>query len=134
LRRLTVTRVGWSPLSEVAWRAPRGQKVNGVTVAGVARLKQVFKVTYPNGKVYVGSDLTGSISYFGSPGDKAKARIAADLGAQGCREFAVTKTILWECETATKAETLAVEREWIIRLGANDPDLGYNGSPSIRPT
>jgi hypothetical protein len=48
----------------------------------VPRLKQVFKVTYPSGKIYVGSDLTGSINYFGSPGDKAKARIAADLGPQ----------------------------------------------------
>ena len=47
-----------------------------VTVAVMARLKQVFKITYPNGRIYVGSDLTGSISYFGSPGDKAKARIA----------------------------------------------------------
>lgn len=98
------------------------------------RLKQVFKVTYPNGKIYVGSDLTGSISYFGSPGDKAKARIAADLGPQGCREFTATKTILWECETATKAETLAIEREWIIRLGANNPAIGYNGSPRFQPT
>ena len=78
-----------------------------VTVAVVTRLKQVFKITYPNGKIYVGSDLTGSISYFGSPGDKAKARIAADLGPHGCREFTATKTVLWECETATKAETLS---------------------------
>jgi hypothetical protein len=66
----------------------------GVTAAGVPRLKQVFKVTYPSGKIYVGSDLTGSINYFGSPGDKAKARIAADLGPQGCRQFTATKTIL----------------------------------------
>ncbi len=104
-----------------------------VTVAIVTRLKQVFKITYPNGKIYVGSDLTGSISYFGSPGDKAKARIAADLGPHGCREFTATKTILWECGTATKAETLTVEREWIIRLGANNPSIGYNGTPRFRP-
>jgi len=100
----------------------------------VPRLKQVFKVTYPNGKIYVGSDLTGSISYFGSPGDKAKARIAADLGPQRCREFTATKTILWECETATKVEALAMEREWIVKLGANNPERGYNGSPPFRST
>jgi hypothetical protein len=41
------------------------------------RNKQVYKITYPNGKIYVGMDLTGSISYFGSP--SAKERIAADL-------------------------------------------------------
>lgn len=106
--------------------------VSALPLAVMARLKQVFKITYPNGRIYVGSDLTGSISYFGSPGDKAKARIAADLGPQGCREFTATKTILWESETATKAETLDTEREWITRLGANNPAIGYNGSPRFR--
>jgi hypothetical protein len=43
----------------------------------VPRRKQVYKVTYPNGKIYVGMDLTGAISYCGSP--SAKERIAADL-------------------------------------------------------
>lgn len=41
------------------------------------RPKQVYKITYPNGMIYVGMDLTGSITYFGSP--TAKERIAADL-------------------------------------------------------
>ena len=31
------------------------------------RRKQVYKVTHPNGKIYVGMDLTGSVLYFGSP-------------------------------------------------------------------
>jgi len=39
----------------------------------------VYKVTYPNGKVYVGSELTDTFSYLGSP--SAKMRIAADLNA-----------------------------------------------------
>ena len=29
-------------------------------------VKVVYKITYPNGKVYVGRDLTGSANYFGS--------------------------------------------------------------------
>ena len=45
--------------------------------APVMRRKQVYKITYPNGKIYVGSDLTGTMTYFGSP--TAQARIAADL-------------------------------------------------------
>ena len=32
--------------------------------------KQVYKITYSNGKIYVGMDLTGAISYFGSPAAK----------------------------------------------------------------
>lgn len=46
---------------------------NGDTPA--MRRKQVYKITYPVGKIYVGSDLTGTLTYFGSP--SARARIAA---------------------------------------------------------
>ena len=28
-------------------------------------MKMIFKITYPNGKIYVGKDLTDSINYFG---------------------------------------------------------------------
>jgi hypothetical protein len=30
------------------------------------RFKIVYKITYPNGKIYIGSDLTDSANYFGS--------------------------------------------------------------------
>jgi hypothetical protein len=30
------------------------------------RFKVVYKITYPNGKIYVGSDLTDTPTYFGS--------------------------------------------------------------------
>lgn len=33
----------------------------------VPRRKQIYKITYPNGKIYVGMDLTGTVLYFGSP-------------------------------------------------------------------
>jgi hypothetical protein len=29
----------------------------------MVRRKQVYKITYPNGKIYVGMDLTGSLLY-----------------------------------------------------------------------
>lgn len=41
----------------------------------------------------------------------------------------VTREILWEFETATDAEVRRIEREFIVALGANDPDIGYNLSP-----
>jgi hypothetical protein len=31
------------------------------------RNKQVYKITYPNGKIYVGMGLTGTALYMGSP-------------------------------------------------------------------
>jgi hypothetical protein len=32
----------------------------------MGRRKVVYKITYPNGKIYIGQDLTDSINYFGS--------------------------------------------------------------------
>lgn len=90
------------------------------------RPKQVYKITYPNGKIYVGMDLTGSVSYFGSP--SAKERIADDLG-EHARDYTARKQILWESATATDAEVRAMEIKLIRELRANDPAVGYNLTP-----
>jgi hypothetical protein len=39
-------------------------------------MKVVYKITYPNGKIYVGQDITDSIGYFGSPNSKLLQRIS----------------------------------------------------------
>jgi hypothetical protein len=57
------------------------------------RRKQIYKITYPNGKIYVGMDLIGMISYFGSPSPRAKARILADHESQRF-DITVRKEIL----------------------------------------
>ena len=95
------------------------------------RPKQVYKITYPNGKIYVGSDLTGTLTYFGSP--TAQERIAADL-AEHRLDLTARKEILWESETATKAETLAMEIKLIREHCSNDPAVGYNLSPKFLST
>jgi|SRR5271154_5350153 len=92
----------------------------------MARRKQVYKVTYPNGKIYVGMDLTGAISYFGSP--SAKERIATDL-AEHRLDLTLRKEILWESETASDAEVRAMERQFIRETRANNPAVGYNLTP-----
>jgi len=89
----------------------------------------VYRITYPNGKVYVGMDLTDSINYFGSVND---ALIAADFTREQRRDFTVRKEILWESATATDAEVRRVELEWIRKLRANDPTVGYNRWPRFR--
>jgi hypothetical protein len=33
-------------------------------------LKIIYKIAYPNGKIYIGKDLTGTFRYFGSPNSK----------------------------------------------------------------
>jgi len=95
-------------------------------IRSVVRRKQVYKITYPNGMIYVGVDVTGSVSYFGSP--SAKARIEADLG-DARLDYVARKQILWESDTASESEARAVERQFICELGANDPAIGYNLSP-----
>lgn len=102
----------------MATRAPR----SGYSV--------VYKVTWPNGKIYVGSDLTDSINYFGSPDSRL---IENDFPTREARrKMTVTREILWESTTATKAEVLAMERRLIVQLQANDPSVGYNRRPVFR--
>ena len=61
----------------------------------MVRRKQVYKITYPNGKIYVGMDLTGSVLYFGSP--SAARQIAEDLDLDDHRfDLTLRKEILWE--------------------------------------
>jgi hypothetical protein len=101
-----------------------------LTLAPWGTKKQVYKITYPNGKIYVGMDLTGAISYFGSP--SAKERIAAEL-AEHRLDLTARKQILWESDTATDAEVRAMEIRLIREHRSNDPAVGYNLTPKLVP-
>lgn len=92
-------------------------------------MKVIYKVTYPNGKIYVGKDLTDSINYFGSA---ASALIAADFTREQRRDFAIRREILWESEDATDAEVSAQEVCWIRHFRSNDPSIGYNRWPKLK--
>jgi len=89
-------------------------------------VKVVYKIIYPNGKIYVGQDRTDDINYFGSPDSR---RIADDFTREQRRVFTVTREILWESETATDGEVTAVELAMIRQLKSNEPDIGYNRWP-----
>ncbi len=92
-------------------------------------MKIIYKVTYPNGKIYVGKDLTDSINYFGSAADSI---IAQDFTREQRREFTVKRETLWESGTATDHEVNAKEVEFIKSLHANDPKVGYNKWPKFK--
>jgi hypothetical protein len=81
----------------------------------MGRRKQVYKITYPNGRIYVGMDLTPR---------------------RAPPELRIRKDILWESETATDAEVRAMEVRLIRELRSNDPAIGYNRTPRFagRPT
>ena len=89
-------------------------------------MKVIYKITYPNGKIYVGKDLTDSINYFGSANSKL---IAKDFDRDARRSFTVRRDILWESETASDSEVNAKEIEFILLLRSNDPNVGYNRWP-----
>jgi len=106
---------------------------SAVNLGGVVgRKKQVYKVTYPNGKIYVGLDLTGTLTYFGSPSRTAKELISAEL-AEHRLDLTMRKQILWESETATDAEVRAMEVKLIHEHRSNDPAIGYNLTPKVLP-
>ncbi|NJM42101.1 MAG: GIY-YIG nuclease family protein [Anaerolineae bacterium] len=92
-------------------------------------MKVIYKVTYPNGKIYVGKDFTDSINYFGSANN---ALIEKDFTREQKRDFTVRKEILWESSEATDQEVNQKEVEFIFLLRSNDPSVGYNQWPKFR--
>ncbi|QEI05663.1 GIY-YIG nuclease family protein [Pigmentiphaga aceris] len=94
-------------------------------------MKHIYKITYPNGKIYVGKDLTGSLSYFGSVHE---ATLRADFTTEQMRDFTIRKTILWESASADDVEVNQREVALIRELRSNDPQIGYNRWPKHRPT
>lgn len=89
-------------------------------------MKVVYRITYPNGKIYIGKDLTGSANYFGSADSRL---IEKDFTVEELRDFTIRKEILWESATATDREVNAKEVELIRAHRSNDPKVGYNRWP-----
>lgn len=84
-------------------------------------MKVIYKITWPNGKIYIGSDVTDSITYFGGPD---KRLIEADFPTRKARQSMwVRREILWESEMASLSQVLERERELILAFRANDPAI-----------
>lgn len=92
-------------------------------------MKVIYKITYPNGKIYVGKDLTDSINCFGSADSDL---IAQDFSREQRRDFTIRKEILWESEEASGDAVSAKEVEFILQYRANNPAVGYNRWPRCK--
>ena len=92
-------------------------------------MKVIYKITYPNGKIYIGKDLTDSINYFGSA---MHSLIAKDFTREQRKDFTIRREILWESETATDSEVNQKEIEYIRAFKSNDPVIGYNRWPPFK--
>ncbi len=87
----------------------------------------IYKVTFPNGKIYIGKDVGGtghSLKYFGSWDNET---VMNDFTDQELRNFTVTKEIIFE--SLDKKEVSQKEFEFIRLYNSNDPTIGYNRNP-----
>lgn len=94
-------------------------------------MKVIYKSTYPNGKIYIGQDVTDSINYFGSASSK---HIAIDFTREERQTFAIQREILWESKTAKQTEMNQKEFELIRLHRSNEPAIGYNRRPRFKAT
>jgi len=87
----------------------------------------VYKLTFPNGKIYVGKDIGGaghSIRYFGSWSNRL---VELDFSKEELSDLIIRKQILFESQD--KTEVNRKEVEFIRVLNSSDPSIGYNRWP-----
>lgn len=89
----------------------------------------IYKITYPNGKIYIGQDRTDSINYFGSADSEL---IAKDFTRAQRSSFRIRREILWESESASRSEVSEKELELIRLYRPNHPAVGYNRLPRFK--
>ena len=94
-------------------------------------MKVIYKITYPNGKIYIGQDVTNTLTYFGSVNSNI---VAQDFTPEQKRDFTIRKEILWESETASSQEVNRKESEFIRTFQSNNPAIGYNRRPKFVQT
>jgi hypothetical protein len=95
-------------------------------------VKQVYKITYPTGKIYIGKQAYESHRYMGSPNRNIVNADFEQLTEEQRNDYTVRKQILWESETATESELSKIEVEMIRKYRANDPEIGYNRWPKLK--
>ena len=84
----------------------------------------IYKITYPNGKVYIGKDLTDTLTYFGTVNSRL---VAMDFSEAEKRDFTIRKEILLESDNV--AEINSAEAKFIAQYQSNNPAIGYNQWP-----
>jgi hypothetical protein len=90
-------------------------------------MKVIYKITYPNGKIYSGKDLTDTITYFGSVNNEL---VAKDFTREERLDFTVRKEILMVSEDEN--EINQNESKFISEYQSNNPTIGYNQWPKFK--
>ena len=92
-------------------------------------MKQIYKITYPTGKIYIGKDSIGSYRYYGSPDMDIVNKDFESLSAEVRRDYTIRKEILWESPDCEESVLSAKEVEFIRLHKSNNPAIGYNRWP-----
>lgn len=90
-------------------------------------MKVIYKITYPNKKIYIGKDLTDTITYFGSVDSRL---VEKDFTREKRKDFTVRKEILFESEDENEINKMEVE--FIRKYDSNNPAKGYNRWPKFK--
>lgn len=89
--------------------------------------KVIYKITYPNRKIYIGKDHTNTLTYFGSVNSEL---VAKDFFEEQMRDFSVRKQIIFESESIE--EINKIEARLIVEHRANNPEFGYHKWPKFK--
>jgi hypothetical protein len=95
-------------------------------------MKQIYKITYPTGKIYIGKDSVGSHRYFGSPDMDFVNNDFENLPDEIRKDYTIRKQILWESKDCSESELSKKEVEFIKLHRSNDPAVGYNQWPKFK--
>ena len=93
----------------------------------IMALKVIYKITYPNGKIYIGKDLTDTITYFGSVNSDL---VAKDFTRAQRQSMTIIKDILLESDDASLINKQ--ESKLINKYQSNNPEIGYNRWPKFK--
>lgn len=89
-------------------------------------MKIIYKITYPNGKIYIGKDLTNSINYWGSASSDL---IAKDFTDAERMDMTIRREIIFTSDNVS--EINKKEAMLIREYQSNNPKIGYNQWPKF---
>ena len=94
-------------------------------------MKQIYMITYPTGKIYIGKDSVGSHRYFGSPDMDIINNDFLNLSEEVRKDYTIRKQILWESEDCSEAVLSQKEVAFIREYQSNNQQIGYNRWPKF---
>jgi len=94
-------------------------------------MKQIYMITYPTRKIYIGKDSVGSCRYFGSPDMDIINEDFESLPEEVRKDYTIRKQILWESDECSESVLSQKEVEFIREYQSNNPEIGYNRWPKF---